>query len=193
MKRRVFNLMAAMSLAICVLAVALWIRSYRTGHFGEFIGAFERRTTEKVVVTRTIGIHSSHGMLGVGLELDEHAPGAPHFMVFPDGRRLVWSSDHCWERWPFTQRIGQHDLWWERLGFGARNWKRTYPVMTSQGVAMPHALLVSLAAIVPVAWLLRQGQRRRRCSSGLCLRCGYDLRESPDRCPECGTPRPAST
>ena len=49
-------------------------------------------------------------------------------------------------------------------------------------------LLFAAAAAIPVVGPLR---RRRRLRRGLCETCGYDLRASPERCPECGTPRPS--
>jgi hypothetical protein len=38
--------------------------------------------------------------------------------------------------------------------------------------------------------LLRRGkQRAAKARAGFCIKCGYDLRASPGRCPECGTIR----
>jgi hypothetical protein len=47
-----------------------------------------------------------------------------------------------------------------------------------------HAII--LAGVLPAAQLLRWRRGRLRGHTGLCPACGYDLRASPSRCPECG-------
>jgi len=55
---------------------------------------------------------------------------------------------------------------------------------------VPYWPLLVLLSIGPGFWVRRRwvvGCRQRR---GLCVVCGYDLRATPARCPECGTPVP---
>ncbi len=58
------------------------------------------------------------------------------------------------------------------------------PVIWS--VQVPLVIPAALFAILPGVGLARRMGRRKRKTLGLCLKCGYDLRASKDRCPECG-------
>jgi hypothetical protein len=54
-------------------------------------------------------------------------------------------------------------------------------------VRAPHWWLALILLLLPLLWLRDRRQRVQRSTAGLCRRCGYDLRATPERCPECGT------
>jgi len=89
-------------------------------------------------------------------------------------------------KWGFHRQSPVYPL----LGGDGRVWHMRYQSETFRfsGIILPYALIVAPLSILPVAWLLVGRRARRRTAAGRCHACGYDLRASPDRCPECGTP-----
>src|SRR5256885_17947 len=53
-------------------------------------------------------------------------------------------------------------------------------------VEIPWWSLLLLFSPPPALWLLARRRIRSRRRDGLCPACGYDLRATPDACPECG-------
>ena len=62
-------------------------------------------------------------------------------------------------------------------------WVRSY----SGGELAVGSVFQAGYGLLPCAALARWLRQGRRAASGCCTACGYDLRGTPDRRPECGT------
>jgi hypothetical protein len=65
-----------------------------------------------------------------------------------------------------------------------------HPIASSYQALLPCWFVALALAVPPCLWIVRRLVRRRRerrTGLGLCPACGYDLRATPGRCPECGT------
>jgi hypothetical protein len=65
-------------------------------------------------------------------------------------------------------------------------------VVRAWQVQVPMGFAIFLAAIGPGVWVIgspARWRRVRRRRKGLCENCGYDLRASEGKCPECGRER----
>ena len=164
--RIIFNGLTVVSLVLCVATVALWVRSYRgldclwwnhAGRFGELFCS-------------SGGIYQSITYVQQPETPIAYKSGAPLGLYITPG---VTETRH----WQFA------GFWWIAT---ARTRVRNLTLEPGWSVGIPCWFATTCFASPSVAWLLiRRGAKRY--PPGSCLACGYDLRATPDRCPECGT------
>ena len=71
---------------------------------------------------------------------------------------------------------------------------RSYSVFLGQEISSPTFILLSAALaigvvaspVMPVCYAIALLRSRRASRAGCCPGCGYDLRATPEQCPECG-------
>jgi hypothetical protein len=186
-RRRLFKLAAAVSLVLCVATVALWVTSY-----------WFNFTAVKGTVTGHAGPvpvndwYSKQLSLGWGsIDLMSTAT------INDDPASSRYQGLHF-----YRTRIRPNDPK-PQIGYGGENWLG-FAIWESTGakfngsvqlksfaqrhttVNLPFWFPLIVSAVLPAVWARTHLQRRKLAQMGCCKVCGYDLRATPERCPECG-------
>jgi hypothetical protein len=170
MKRRLSNLLTALSLLLLAAVCALWVRG--------------RRGIADVIHYDTRGRHAQVGSAGGGLALIVvSAPfGKPTAAGFE--YRCERSNPFLLFRLLASQDYPNYaDSVLFRMGFGPF---RAHPGPTAFVPCWSAALPLAVLPLWRSSRAVATRRHRDRTRRGLCRRCGYDLRATPERCPECG-------
>ena len=168
MRRWLFTIVAFCSLVLCVGVAAGWVASYWCGY-----------GIAQTELQRLAGLGVTRGL--VQWSEVQQPPGALAYFGPVSGPHFFHNSPATAVGPPPNAMTTDWDGLLRPVGFG---FAQRSPPLTYRRVIVPCWALTFLLAIAPAEWLRR---RRRRSRRGFCLTCGYDLRASPNRCPECGT------
>ena len=191
MKRRLFTILSTVSLLLLLATVALRVRAEwsvdyvmwgRTG--GTAICYYQSYYEAKITVGSPYPFQNPWTSAHVPIGATRWPPGTHLLATHHDqsasflfGNLSVMSG-----RGDFA--VTRSDGGYDKAAVG-----------TQWSCSASWPLIFAATSALPVLWTIlavrRQFRRWYRIHHGLCLNCGYDLRASEERCPECGTPIPA--
>lgn len=190
--RILLNAATVLSLLLCGATVGLWVRSAsirdtwmrldflpRTGERQNIKFSSDRGTLAWAVDRRTVRVSGGEVRVGVWRHYADPVTAG----TFRLADELLESPTPLQRQGFIFHRGRQYRM--EASGES--------PFVPRFVAAVPMWFLTATFAIAPAIGVYSYGRRKRRVARSLCPACGYDLRATPDRCPECGAappPRP---
>jgi hypothetical protein len=200
-----------LSFLLLVATLAAWTRGCAAR---EYVGVIRETTAGEWWVSREWGVDWGGGDVGVCYGPARAGAADARAAGCPEGVR--WGGR--FNRYPPSPVRGKYGGWaagWVRAGHRARLWD-TAGVMagwaqafdwagSASGANVPRAdrryywfvvpcwaaaLLFGLLPARRAFAVARTRRAARRARAGRCIQCGYDLRATPERCPECGAAPP---
>ena len=183
LKRRLFNVAAAVALLMCIPFVCLWALGARreAGVRGACYSG-ESYYVQVVAHKHVVSFSLAGGRHWPQIRAAEFPALAPGFGAV---RRGEWGAGRGdLPPLPFNMAF-------TGVSLDGAMWLRNAPAVRVSVVTVAADSWLILLVLVVLASLFLTLANRRRRSRGVCANCGYDLRATPDRCPECGmVPQP---
>ena len=183
-KCRLFNLVVWVSLILCVSTIVVWAAGFHTSwwpvhplwHNWGWMAGTEQRGGRNAPLMAGICQSPTTPMVGPKVLIGVNTPSPA---------ALAWLS-----RFGTESRFGLWGLEAVRMQFmNVDSSGHVFLVRTAWCIFISPYVLVVAFAVLPAIHCYRSRRRaliNRRLTQDQCITCGYDLRATPDRCPECG-------
>ena len=186
-----------LSAAFCAAAIALWARSYSVSDHVAY-STVDRRSG----VCRLYRLRIDRGLVRFDqwsrvFDTTEGLEGFVHDLPVFEGETigLSYSQDDPVAYQPADQSLlSRMGFWRDSFEYGPKRVTRIRPTTKPVGQmsvwgghsCMPLWFLALLFSVAPLRTLELCIRAHRRYAAGCCPTCGYDMRATPNRCPECG-------
>jgi hypothetical protein len=180
-----------LSFAFCAFVAGLWVRSYRCADQAEFL--YRGNMWELALRPGGISVDNQPEVDADASVLAMQSTEAQHIRDYLDWDLGLQEQQATVYLHSLSGKTGpEFDAVWGRLqarrsGLAQRLRSISYRLVPGErGRAVPCWALLLFAfcgSIRPCARVIRDCRRAR---FGLCAGCGYDMRASPEFCPECG-------
>jgi hypothetical protein len=178
-RRWLFNCVAAMSLLLFLATMAAWARSYFDADQITHDSTYSSQLVSWTVFSRgsSIGWQRVTFRLTGGLQFP--MPNRPNWGLLSYPRS---SNPTQMNGYPFAPL--NLDFVFNRVKQRSTTLGGLPATFDQLVIECPDWSLLPAFAVLPTFWLILR--RRRKPAVGVCSNCGYDLRATPERCPECG-------